>query len=194
MIDHALSDDCDLECAEMVKSKLLKMRQAGLEKDGEFSAENLAFKELRRSKDLERLILGVIAKKDKELSLNQESTFKNYFSMPGIQKSGKGSRGPRHQGVTAGLSKLAKANTKSVNVVAKVHSGMETPFHEIENLKKKPQGKTYITPQLAHTITGHYNMNIDKVSNGEPRGLSTSGIKIGYDPVVKKYYLIKNKK
>ena len=191
MIDHALSDKCDLECAENVRDKILKTRQAGLMKGGEFSVENLAYKELRRSKDIDRLVQGITAKRDEELSLNQETTFKTFMSQPGIT-SGKGSRGPRHQSPTAGMSKLTKHDTKSVSIIAKTHREMETPFVEVENLKKKPHGKTYIIPQTANAIARFYSMSMEKV-HSQPRGLSTSGIVLGYDPVVNRYYLHKVK-
>ena len=189
LIDYALSEKCDLECAETVKEKILKARQAGLEKSGEFSLENLAFKELRRSGDVERLIKGVNDKIDKELSLSQE-TFKSFMGLPGMGGTGKGSRGPHHQKLDAGVSKLVKSDGKSAKLVAKVHTDMETPFHEIENLKKKTTGRTYLPVQTAHAIARFYNLNMDKV-NKEPRGLSTSGISIGYDPAARQYYLSK---
>jgi len=189
-IEHALSDNCDLECAEIAKEKILKARAAGLERAGEFSVENLAFKELRRSGDIDRLIKGVIEKKDKELSLSQE-TFKNFFGMPGILAKKDGSRGKRHHGVKAGVSKMTNPdNVKSLSMVAKSHSEMETPFIEIENLKKKPKGKTYLLPHTAKAIAYFYGMNMEKV-NVNPRGLSTSGIVLGWDPSVRKYYLHK---
>jgi predicted nucleotidyltransferase len=190
LIDHALSDKCDVECAENVKDKILKMRQAGLNKAGEFSIENLAFKELKRSKDIDKLVHGVIAKRDEELSLSQEN-FKTFLTTNGIAPGGKGSRGKRHQSDKAGVTKMTNINnTGSVSMVAKMHSDMETPFHEIENLKKKEKGKTYLIPQTARAIARWYNINMDKVPV-EPRGLSTSGIVLGYDPMVKRYYLSK---
>ena len=41
---------------EVLKKKIMKARQAGLERDGEFSIENLVFKELRYNGSIERLI------------------------------------------------------------------------------------------------------------------------------------------
>ena len=38
-----------------LRSKLRNFRQSGLDRDGEYSNENLAFKVLRRSKSLDRL-------------------------------------------------------------------------------------------------------------------------------------------
>ena len=189
LIDHALSDDCDVECAERVKEKVLKMRQAGLETGGEFSAENLAFKELRRNKMIEKLITGVLFKKDQQLSLKQEN-FKQFFTLPGMATGGKGSRGPRHQSLTAGMSKLTNPNAKSTTLVARSHVNQETPFRQIENLKKKKTGKSHIPPQLANAIARFYNINIETVHE-KPRGLSTSGISLAFDPVFKYYYLTK---
>jgi hypothetical protein len=56
MIDNIKSDDPNvIERIETLKSKLKKFRQCGLESGGEYSLENLAFKQLRRSGHLERL-------------------------------------------------------------------------------------------------------------------------------------------
>ena len=41
--------------ARLLRKKLSKFRKAGLEREGEYSVENLAFKSLRRSGDLEKL-------------------------------------------------------------------------------------------------------------------------------------------
>jgi len=188
LINHALSDKCDVECAENVKDKILKMRQAGLEKSGEFSIENLAFKELRRSGDIDKLIKGVIAKTDKELSLSQEN-FKSFFGIPGMTGERK-PRGPRHQAPLAGVRKLMNPNAKTVGVVAKMHTDKETPFSQIENLKKQKNGKVPINPTLAANIARFYDINFDKVKE-KPRGLSTSGISLMYDPVFKAYFLTK---
>ncbi len=57
--------------AKKIKDKIKKMRQAGLDKSGEFSAENLAFKYLRNNGFLERL--GNVASEsfDKNLSMDE---------------------------------------------------------------------------------------------------------------------------
>lgn len=44
-----------LDCAEVIKEKIRKMRRSGLYTAGEFSAENIAFKVLRNSGNLARL-------------------------------------------------------------------------------------------------------------------------------------------
>ena len=57
--------------AKKIKDKIKKMRQAGLDKSGEFSAENLAFKYLRNNGFLERL--GNVSSEsfDKNLSMDE---------------------------------------------------------------------------------------------------------------------------
>lgn len=56
MIDNIKADDPNvMERVEALKAKLKKFRQCGLESGGEYSLENLAFKQLRRSGHLERL-------------------------------------------------------------------------------------------------------------------------------------------
>lgn len=48
-------DDAIVEKAERIKEKVKKLRKSGLEKGGEYSIENLAFKVLRKSEYLQKL-------------------------------------------------------------------------------------------------------------------------------------------
>ena len=59
------------ELATRIKEKIKKMRQGGLEKSGIYSPENLAFKMLRRSGDIEQLVAIYTAAYDKLYSLDQ---------------------------------------------------------------------------------------------------------------------------
>lgn len=61
----------DKEQLEKIKDHIKKMRQNGLEKEGEFSAENLAFKMLRNLGDMEKLMDTIAKLRDKELSIEQ---------------------------------------------------------------------------------------------------------------------------
>jgi hypothetical protein len=45
-----------VEMVEKIQDKLKRMRSSGLEKGGEFSVENLAFKALRRSPFIEQIL------------------------------------------------------------------------------------------------------------------------------------------
>ena len=68
-IDHAIRTECDSDCFERLKAKIRRMRQTGLDKGGEYSVENLAFKVLRRNGYLERLSEEATKALDRELSL-----------------------------------------------------------------------------------------------------------------------------
>ncbi len=54
---------------QTLKAKIKKMRQSGLDREGEYSYENIAFKVLRRSGYLERLSDLETKAYDKSLSL-----------------------------------------------------------------------------------------------------------------------------
>ena len=60
-----------VERLEKFKDKIMNMRKAGLEKGGEFSIENLVFKDLRNSGFLEKLLIAINDNIDKSLSLDE---------------------------------------------------------------------------------------------------------------------------
>ena len=72
-IDTAIEEGKDLE---KIKEKLKDYRKSGLEKDGELSYENLVFKFLRRSGDIQKLFDTANKEMDKELSV--ERTIQEY--------------------------------------------------------------------------------------------------------------------
>ena len=57
---------------ESLKDKIKKMRQSGLDAEGEFSAENLAFKMLRNLGDMEKLMNAIAKLRDQELSIEHQ--------------------------------------------------------------------------------------------------------------------------
>ncbi len=63
--------DNKTERLDKFKEKIMNMRKAGLEKGGEFSIENLVFKELRNSGFLEKLLTAINKNIDKTLSLDE---------------------------------------------------------------------------------------------------------------------------
>jgi hypothetical protein len=79
-IDNLMEDilDDDLNTAlgkiEKFKEKLKKYRSSGLEKDGEFSYENLVFKFLRRNQYIDKLYNFKNKLMDKKLSLENQET------------------------------------------------------------------------------------------------------------------------
>ena len=60
-----------VERLEKFKDKIMNMRKAGLEKGGEFSTENLVFKELRNNGFLEALLNEINDSIDRSLSLDE---------------------------------------------------------------------------------------------------------------------------
>ena len=79
-IDNLMEDivDDDLDTAlgkiEKFKERLKKYRSSGLEKDGEFSYENLVFKFLRRNQYIDKLYNFKNKLMDKKLSLENQET------------------------------------------------------------------------------------------------------------------------
>ena len=77
IIDEVIDniEDEDLESAKEIlskyKEKLKKYRTSGLEKNGEYSTENLVFKILRRNGYIEKLHDTSIGLLDDRLSMNQ---------------------------------------------------------------------------------------------------------------------------
>jgi hypothetical protein len=61
----------DLEQLRVVKDKITKMRQAGLERAGEWSVENLVFKILRNLGLIDEITDLIRELEDQELSLEQ---------------------------------------------------------------------------------------------------------------------------
>ena len=62
-------NDTTIEKIDILKDKIKKMRQSGLERDGEYSIENIAFKILRRRGDLKLLHQAARIIADKNLSI-----------------------------------------------------------------------------------------------------------------------------
>ena len=68
-IDHMMKSKMGAEQFDVLKTKFKNMRTAGLQKFGEFSRENLVFKELRNRGYIDKMNKYETSLKDKELSL-----------------------------------------------------------------------------------------------------------------------------
>lgn len=69
-VDDAIESG-NLEQMDMLAKKIREMRQAGLEKTGEFGPENLAFKVLRNNGTLDRLRAARLSAKDQQMSITE---------------------------------------------------------------------------------------------------------------------------
>lgn len=74
VIDNVSDEELEtaLEAIDKVKDKLKKYRSCGLEREGEYSYENLVFKFLRRNEYIQKLFDFTNELVDKRLSLEQE--------------------------------------------------------------------------------------------------------------------------
>jgi hypothetical protein len=68
-INTLIDSNADDAAFDSLKKKFREMRTAGLKQAGEFSTENLVFKELRNQGYLDRMVNYINSRKDKELSL-----------------------------------------------------------------------------------------------------------------------------
>jgi len=66
-------DSNDIDRLRTVKDKITTMRKAGLERAGEWSTENLVFKELRNMNVIDAITEKIRELEDQELSLEQQS-------------------------------------------------------------------------------------------------------------------------
>jgi hypothetical protein len=77
-IDQAIASG-DLDLMDSMSKKIRDMRQAGLDKTGEFGPENLAFKVLRNNGTLDKLRQAKLAAKDRLMSLDERDNNKQDF-------------------------------------------------------------------------------------------------------------------
>lgn len=70
-IENLLSSNADDESVQKFKDKMKNMRSSGLKKAGEFSLENLTFKELRNLGYFDRVNQYIQSKEDEKLSLTK---------------------------------------------------------------------------------------------------------------------------
>ena len=68
-----------IDYAAKLKEKIRKFRQAGLEDEGEFSVENLAFKMLRRDGSLDTLSNVKVTSYDQMMSIDEEEVMQEHF-------------------------------------------------------------------------------------------------------------------
>lgn len=74
-IDTLISTNAEDESFSKLKEKFKNMRSSGLKKIGEFSLENLVFKELRNRGVIDRMTQYLQSRLDQKLSLNEDYDF-----------------------------------------------------------------------------------------------------------------------
>ena len=68
-IEHALNNTSDIKAAEKLLKRYKKLRESSIAKEGEFSQDNLIFKELRNRGYIDKIRKFIITMTDKKLSL-----------------------------------------------------------------------------------------------------------------------------
>ncbi len=87
------------EKANNLKKKISKMRKSGLERDGEFSIENLAFKILRNTDTIGDLI-DIIAQSYDKIYTENFKTYFEYYQGEKLLKFNIGNKNPNRVGLT----------------------------------------------------------------------------------------------
>ena len=74
-IDDLLDDEPDIDEVKKMLEKIYDMRKLGLQEGGEFSVENLTFKELRNIGYLDKMRDYILNKGDEEMSLDEAASY-----------------------------------------------------------------------------------------------------------------------
>ena len=174
-----------------IKSKLGKMRTEGLQREGEFSVENLAFKKLRNGGSIGALIDLITKSYEQIYSESTEpdlkidsSTFKSFFngdkSVDPMYK-----KGPRQQKWGTGGGRLHQ------NLVPDMHKADGSLNNKVETLRERP-GKLILSQADLNYCRDKYKVDIDnRLRRDDPKQLGTSGIMLYYDPKLNTYVLEK---
>jgi len=171
--------------ASSLKSKIGNMRRSGLKREGEFSVENLAFKELRNGGAIGRLINAISKSYGKIYSENMlqypDGAGKKIYGLPDSVKDllgvGKKEKGPRHHKWGTGLQRPRQ------NFVPDMHKPDPTSNHKIEVLRKTP-GIMIATPSDIEWAQQEYKIKELSTDNTreDPKFLGTTEIMLYYNP------------
>jgi peptidoglycan hydrolase-like protein with peptidoglycan-binding domain len=127
---------------DSLKDKIKQYRKIGLDKKGEMSYENLVFKYLRRSGDIEKLFGFKTKKIDKELSLNESaSELRNTLDTLGyVEKNSEITSGGEISGDISKLVSDILTKFKEINPDAKVRvTAGNDDYHQNTN-SQHPKG------------------------------------------------------
>lgn len=124
-------DEYRYKAAKKIKDKIKKMRQSGLNKGGEFSVENLAFKVLRRSGYLNKLSDIYQKSLDTALSLQEVATSKAQQRLFGMVRA--------YQKGELDTNRLPKGLRKKISTMAKTISKKDVVDFASTKLKNLPE-------------------------------------------------------
>jgi putative chitinase len=143
---HAAVKSKNLEAISTLWDKIKAMRQSGLEQQGEFGCENIAFKMLRNSGCIKLLKDAMTAQKDRELSLREADQPQQRFRY-GFSEGHQGQPYSSEDGVAASTKQFLEDSNSETNLVQEFiqHTAMELgidPLPEI-HLHTDPEWSTH---------------------------------------------------
>jgi hypothetical protein len=123
---HAAVKSKNLEAISTLWDKIKAMRQSGLEQQGEFGCENIAFKMLRNSGCIKLLKDAMTAQKDRELSLREADQPQQRFRY-GFSEGHQGQPYSSEDGVAASTKQFLEDSNSETNLVQEFiqHTAME---------------------------------------------------------------------
>ena len=148
--------------ANKLKEKISKMRQTGLDREGEFSVENLAFKVLRNTDVIEDLIDQVAKSYDRIFMENFKTYFEYYQGNPIMNPKMRNGKDPNRVGPTK----------KHLNTVPKQYQH-ECPH--VNNLLKQGSGQILLMGQPLLKTLNTYGVDY---APGQVKGLGNSGVHV----------------
>lgn len=196
---NEINDNDDSEHAKVLhrygrklKEKIHKMRKTGLEREGEFSIENLAFKKLRNSGSIGTLIDLITKSYEQIYSENVEpdlkidsSTFRKFFNGESEPADPMFKKGPRQQKWGTGGGRLHQ------NLVPDMHKVDGSLNNKVETLRERP-GKLVLSQADVNYCRDKYKVDIDpKLTRDDPKQLGTSEIFLYFDPKLNVYVIEK---
>ena len=142
---HTAVKSKNLEAISTLWDKIKAMRQSGLEQQGEFGCENIAFKMLRNSGCIKLLKDAMTAQKDRELSLREADQPQQRFRY-GFSEGHQGQPYSSEDGVAASTKQFLEDSNSETNLVQEFiqHTAMELgidPLPEI-HLHTDPEWST----------------------------------------------------
>ena len=148
--------------AKRLKEKISNMRKRGLEREGEFSIENLAFKVLRNTNVIGDLIDIVSSSYDKIYMENFKTFFEYFQGNPIMNPNPNNGKNPNRIG----------PEKKHINTIPKTH---RHKCPHVRNLINHGGGQILLTGQPLLNTLGMYDV---QYAPGQVKGLGSSGVHV----------------
>ena len=150
------------DCANQLKKKISNMRKSGLEREGEFSIENLAFKVLRNSEVIGDLI-DIISRSYDKIYMENFKTFFEYYQGEELLNP--------HMRTGKNINRVGLAK-KHLNTVPKQYS------HECPHVRNLLNGGAHQIKLMGAPL--HDTLNVYQVdyAPGISKSLGNSGVEV----------------